>query len=85
MKYKINKIIYLALFQIFILESCDNTYHLDSRDRMIIDTTANTQIAKITKTLDDSALIKRPINIKKITDSLVEFQLKAIAKKLNPN
>jgi hypothetical protein len=85
MKYKINKIIYLFLFQIFILESCDNTYHLDSRDRTIIDTTANAQIAKMTKALDDSTRVKRPINIKKISDSLVEFQLKAIAEKLHPH
>ena len=85
MKYKINKIIYLAFFQILVLESCDNTYHLDSRDRTIIDTTANAQIAKITKVLDDSARVKRPINVKRISDSLVEAQLKAIEKKLNPN
>ncbi len=85
MKYKINKIIYLAFFQILVLESCDNAYHLDSRDRTIIDTTANAQIAKITKVLDDSARVKRPINVKKISDSLVESQLKAIEKKLNPN
>ena len=83
MKYKTKKIIYFALFQIVIFESCDNTYHLDSRDRMIVDTTANSKIAQITKNIADTARASHDKNVKRLSDSLVEFQLKAIEEKLN--
>ena len=82
-KNKIHNAVFIIVFQIFLLESCDNAYRLDSRDRTIVDTTANSQIAKITKNLADTALVNHGKNVKKISDSLVEFQLKAIAEKLN--
>ena len=82
-KNKIHNTLFIMMLCIFLLESCDNTYRLDSRDRVIVDTTANAQIAKIDKIMKDSADLNRGKNIKKIRDSLVEFQLKAIAEKLN--
>ena len=82
-KNKIYNVLFITVLQIFLLESCDNTYRLDSRDRVIVDTTANSKIAQITKNLADTALVNHDKNVKKISDSLVEFQLKAIAEKLN--
>lgn len=68
---------------LFFLTSCDNEYRLDSRDRTIIDTTSNKEIARLSKNYEDSSKSIFDRNVARLTDSIVEFQIKAIEKQLN--
>jgi hypothetical protein len=63
--------------------ACQDSYRLDSRDRTIIDTTANNKITELRKTLDDSFKVNREKNVKRLSDSIIDFQLKAIQKQLD--
>ncbi len=72
----------LSYFLIFLL-SCDSEYRLDSRDRTIIDTTSNKEITRLSKIYEDSSKGIFDRNVARLTDSIVEFQIKAIEKQLN--
>jgi hypothetical protein len=56
---------------------------LDSRDRTIIDTTSNKEINRLSKIYEDSSKSIFDRNVAHLTDSIVEFQIKAIEKQLN--
>lgn len=65
------------------LTACgEEPYRLDSRDKTIIDTTANKEIQRLIPILEDSCRKHFDENIQKMTDSLVEFQIRAIEEKL---
>jgi hypothetical protein len=76
----------LCLFSITaicLLAACgEEPYRLDSQDKTIIDTTANNEIQRLIPILEDSCKRHFEENIQKMTDSIVEFQIKAIEDKL---
>lgn len=82
-KYATIQYLSIGIFALYHLCSCsEEPYRLDSRDRTIIDTTANIQIQKMIPALEDSCKAHFEANVKKLTDSLVEFQIREIEKKL---
>lgn len=72
-----------ALFLILFCCACQDSYRLDSRDRTIIDTTSSNQIVALGKILDDSFKVNHDKNVKRLSDSIIDFQLKAIQKQLD--
>ena len=79
-------IIYHSLFILFIsffFTRCEESpYRLESRDRVMIDTTSNKMIENLAAVLEDSCKRNFDSNVKRLTDSIVEFQIKEINKKL---
>lgn len=86
MKNKIilaNYLLILLLWNSFFFAACEETpYRLESRDRVIIDSTSNKMIENLAAILEDSCKRNFDSNVKRLTDSLVEFQIKEINKKL---
>ncbi len=86
MKNKItlaNYLLLLLLWSSFFFAACEETpYRLESRDRVIIDSTSNKMIENLAAILEDSCKKNFDSNVKRLTDSLVEFQIKEINKKL---
>jgi hypothetical protein len=78
---------YLLIFFLsssFFFASCEETpYRLESRDRVIIDSTSNKMIENLAAVLEDSCKKNFEGNVKRLTDSIVEFQIKEIDKKLH--
>jgi hypothetical protein len=75
-----------TLFFIVVIISstaCNDEYRLDSRDRTIVDTTAGKEFNKINIAMEDSTKKNFDRQVKVLTDSIVEYQLKAIEKQLN--
>ncbi|MFZ4542731.1 MAG: hypothetical protein ACOYOA_01685 [Saprospiraceae bacterium] len=73
----------IIFFLIFI--SCgDAPYHLQSKDQTIIDSLSNKEINSLSKNLEDSCNNNFQKNVKILTDSIVEFQIKSIEKQLSP-
>ncbi len=69
---------------VLLLASCgEEPYRLDSKDRTIVDTTSNREIQRIIPALEDSCKAHFEANVKRLTDSLVEYQIKEIDKKLH--
>jgi hypothetical protein len=70
-------------FVLFFVVSCEETpYRLESRDRVMIDSTSNKMIENLAAILEDSCKRNFDSNVKRLTDSIVEFQIKEIDKKL---
>jgi hypothetical protein len=80
---KTNIYIVGILFFSFLLGCEEEPYRLDSRDRTIIDTTSNKMIQDLATQLEDSCKKNFDRNVQYLTDSLVEFQIKEIDKKLH--
>jgi hypothetical protein len=76
-------LIVLFLFTSFLMSCGEEPYRLDSRDRTIIDSTSNKMIENLAAILEDSCKRNFDHNVQRLTDSLVEFQIKEIDKKLH--
>jgi beta-mannanase len=77
-----SSLLYLFYVNMLLLANCSEPYRLDSRDRVTIDTIAGKQIDRIASIMDDTLGKKYNQNVQQLTDSLVEFQIKAIEEKL---
>lgn len=60
----------------------DEPYRLDARDKLIVDTTANRQMEQFAKEIDMQCKQNFDTQVKKLTDSIVQYQIKAIDEKL---
>ncbi len=72
----------LYLVTVLLGSACNDEYRLDSRDRTIVDTTAGKEFNKINLAMEDSTKKNFDRQVKTLTDSIVEYQLKAIEKQL---
>jgi hypothetical protein len=78
-----NYMLILLLLISFFFASCEEMpYRLESRDRVMIDSTSNKMIENLAAVLEDSCKRNFDSNVKRLTDSIVEFQIKEIDKKL---
>lgn len=67
---------------ISIVSCADEPYRLDARDKLIVDTTANRQMEQFAKEIDMQCKQNFDTQVKKLTDSIVQYQIKAIDEKL---
>lgn len=82
---KKTRCIYLAagLLTVFMCTSCtDEPYHLNASDQLFIDSVSNKEIILLGKNLDDSCNAQFNQRVKKLCDSIVEFQIKLIGRQL---
>lgn len=79
------KSLLLLLFSALLISCGEEPYRLSVSDRMIIDTTTSKQIEIMTRSLEDTCRAHFEGDVKRLTDSLIEFQIKEIDKKLQRN
>jgi hypothetical protein len=79
----LKQLFFLLLISFYCLSCGEERYRLDANDRKIIDSVSTAEIEKLSKILSDSCQSNYNGKVKSLTDSLIEFQLKEIDKKLH--
>ena len=66
--------------------SCTNEpYRLEPKDQIVVDSVSNQEITRLAKNLEDSCNVHFNERVKKLCDSIVEYQIKLIGRQLDRN
>ena len=66
--------------------SCESEpYRLEAKDQQFVDSVSNNEIGRLAKILEDSCNANFDKRVKKLSDSIVEYQIKLIGRQLDRN